>query len=213
MSTSAGLLAVWMDIAPDLEGELNRWYEEEHLPERVAIPGFLSARRYESSRGDPKYVALYDLDSPSVLSSDAYMKVRNNATPWTSRILPRLASSIRNEYELVQTIGATPDEGGPFILLVRIETEPEYDHKLNEWDTTDHLPGLASVPGVLAAKRYRATAGSPRYLAMYELERAEVTESDAWRKAGDTEFSRKMRPLLRNVSLNAGRRLERPRTS
>ena len=43
-----GLLMVWCDVPADKEGEFNRWYNEEHLGERMAIPGFLSAARYEA---------------------------------------------------------------------------------------------------------------------------------------------------------------------
>lgn len=210
MGHPTGLLAVWMDIAPDREAELNRWYEAEHLPERSAIAGFVQSRRYQSVQGSPKYLALYDLDSAAVLRGDAYLKVRQNATPWTQRILGELQASIRNEYELVQEIGETPAGGGPFVIAVRIETAPEHDAALNEWYLTDHLPALAAVPGVLAAKRYRATEGSPRYLALYELANGDVPESDAWRQAGQTPLTLKMRPLLRNTAINFGRRLERP---
>ena len=37
-----GLLLVMMDIDPEYEGEFNRWYNEEHVPERLSVPGFLS---------------------------------------------------------------------------------------------------------------------------------------------------------------------------
>jgi len=48
-----GLLAVWTDIPAHLEADFNRWYDEEHLPERAGIPGFLHARRYVSRQGTP----------------------------------------------------------------------------------------------------------------------------------------------------------------
>ena len=35
-----------MDIDPSDEADFNRWYDREHLEERVAIDGFLEARRY-----------------------------------------------------------------------------------------------------------------------------------------------------------------------
>ncbi|MGH8056431.1 MAG: hypothetical protein ACREOH_04245, partial [Candidatus Entotheonellia bacterium] len=55
-----GLLAVWMDIPAHVEDDFNRWYNEEHIAERVGIPGFLNGRRYLAIDGAPKYVALYD---------------------------------------------------------------------------------------------------------------------------------------------------------
>jgi hypothetical protein len=40
-----GLLLVMIDIDPAYEAEFNRWYKEEHYPERMACPGFLTGRR------------------------------------------------------------------------------------------------------------------------------------------------------------------------
>ena len=65
-----GLLAVWTDIPEHIEADFNRWYDEEHLPERAGIPGFLNARRYLSLQSTPKYLALYDTVDAQVLQSD-----------------------------------------------------------------------------------------------------------------------------------------------
>ena len=45
------MLLTSMDIDPSDDAEFNRWYDREHLEERVAIPGFLEARRYIAHRG------------------------------------------------------------------------------------------------------------------------------------------------------------------
>src|ERR1019366_3439141 len=42
------LLMVVVDVDPEHEEEFNRWYDKEHIPERLAMPGFRSARRYAS---------------------------------------------------------------------------------------------------------------------------------------------------------------------
>jgi hypothetical protein len=55
-----GMLLTSMDIDPaDDEEDFNRWYDREHLEERVAIDGFLEARRYLAHAGSPKYLCLY----------------------------------------------------------------------------------------------------------------------------------------------------------
>lgn len=46
------LVMVWADIDPEFASGFNRWHDEEHLPQRLQIPGFLSARRYRAA--DPK---------------------------------------------------------------------------------------------------------------------------------------------------------------
>src|SRR5207237_10406033 len=52
-----GLLMVWADVPADKEAEFNRWYNEEHLAERLSIPGFLSGARHEAVKGGPKHLA------------------------------------------------------------------------------------------------------------------------------------------------------------
>jgi hypothetical protein len=60
---------------------------------------------------------------------------------------------------------------------------------------------------VYGARRYRATAGAPKYLAVYELASADVRQSDAWRKAADSPWTLKMRPKHRNLATNLGQLL------
>ena len=56
-----GLLMVYCDVAAEHEEEFNRWYNEEHIPERLAIPGVLNAARYKAVAGGPTYLACYEL--------------------------------------------------------------------------------------------------------------------------------------------------------
>src|SRR5438034_11269610 len=99
----SGLLMVWCDVPADKEAEFNRWYNEEHLAERLSIPGFLSAARYEAVKGGPKHLAVYELENAAVMESDAYKKVSNNPTPWTKKIGPQAVATtfIRNIYTLI----------------------------------------------------------------------------------------------------------------
>jgi hypothetical protein len=68
-----GLLMVWADIDPEFEAEYHRWYDEEHIAHLLAVPGFLSAGRYVALKGGPKYLALYELEAPDVLKSQAFL--------------------------------------------------------------------------------------------------------------------------------------------
>jgi len=47
--TPSGLLCVWNRVAPEHDAPFNAWYESEHLDERLAVPGFHSARRYRGA--------------------------------------------------------------------------------------------------------------------------------------------------------------------
>jgi len=101
-----GLLLVMIDIDPAHEGEFHRWYNEEHLPERLACPGFLNGRRFIAVEGEPKYLALYDLEDAAVLQSEAYQKIFP-PSEWTKKVSKHFLRVVRNVYEEI-----TPEEAG-----------------------------------------------------------------------------------------------------
>ena len=90
-----GMLLTSMDIDPSDEAELNRWYDREHLEERVAIDGFLEARRYVAHEGSPKYLCLYSTATFDVLDSPAYRAKLANPTDWSKRTMARFKNMIR----------------------------------------------------------------------------------------------------------------------
>jgi hypothetical protein len=86
-----GFLLVLMQPPPTIEEEFNAWYDTEHVPERLAVPGVETALRFSSTTGAaPKYLAMYDLAAESVLVSEAYKNVAgDNSSPWTKRVTGR----------------------------------------------------------------------------------------------------------------------------
>src|SRR5262249_15604757 len=71
----AGILAVFNDCTPEGYQHFERWYIREHLQERVGVPGFRFGRRYELvAGGDRRFFAFYEVESPDVLSSPAYLE-------------------------------------------------------------------------------------------------------------------------------------------
>lgn len=100
-----GLLLTLTEPPPAMEEEFNAWYDEEHIPERLAIPGFRSARRWVSDR---TYLATYELDSPDVLQSGAYLARYNNPTPWSKRCLGKCVVFKRWACEQIEPGDAEP---------------------------------------------------------------------------------------------------------
>jgi hypothetical protein len=90
-----GMLLTSMDIDPSDEAEFNRWYDREHLEERVAIEGFLEARRYIAHQGAPKYLSLYSTRTFEVLDSAAYRTALANQTDWSKATIARFKNMIR----------------------------------------------------------------------------------------------------------------------
>ena len=90
-----GMLLTSMDIGASDEAEFNRWYDREHLEERVAIDGFLEARRYVAHDGNPKYLSLYSTETFDVLDSPAYRTALANQTAWSKANIARFKDMIR----------------------------------------------------------------------------------------------------------------------
>ena len=91
-----GMLLTSMDIGAADEAEFNRWYDREHLEERVAIDGFLEARRYVAHEGKPKYLSLYSTATFEVLDSSAYRTALANQTAWSKANISRFKNMIRS---------------------------------------------------------------------------------------------------------------------
>ncbi len=90
-----GMLLTSMNVDEAYEQEFNRWYDREHLEERVAIEGFLEARRYIAHAANPKYLSLYSTLTSDVLTSPAYRTALANQTEWSKANIARFRNMIR----------------------------------------------------------------------------------------------------------------------
>jgi hypothetical protein len=86
-----GFLRVFMNPPPAFDEEFNAWYDSEHIPERLAVPGFLTGLRYTNiGAGAPRYLAMYDLEHYGVLETPEYLRVAfDSSSPWTKRVTAR----------------------------------------------------------------------------------------------------------------------------
>jgi hypothetical protein len=90
-----GMLLTSMDVDEVFEADFNRWYDCEHLQERVAIEGFIEARRYIAHAANPKYLSLYSTLTFEVLDSPAYRIALANQTAWSRQNIARFRNMIR----------------------------------------------------------------------------------------------------------------------
>ena len=100
-----GMLLTSMNIGASDEAEFNRWYDREHLEERVAIEGFLEARRYVAHEGHPKYLSLYSTETFEVLDSPAYRTALANQTAWSKANIARFQNMIRAVARITVSLG------------------------------------------------------------------------------------------------------------
>lgn len=206
-----GLLMVWADVPRDREDDFNRWYNEEHLAERLSVPGILSAARYEAVKSGPKHLACYELESLAVLDSAEYRQLKERPTAWTRRSSPDVIGTtfIRNVYTMIHPGQLTPEIAGsgmaPALQIGRMDVPPEIDDEFNRWYNTIYVPNYETVPGVIRGRRYRAVAGAPTYLTLYEFEHPAVSESAAWLAQRDiSPVTHRVRPHMRHAAGSPG---------
>jgi hypothetical protein len=181
-----GMLVIWAEVPDDMEDDFNRWYNEEHLIERLSAPGFLSAARYEAVSSGPKHLAIYELESPAVLDTPEYRYQLDHPTEWSKRISPAMRSRvfIRNVYRMIHpaTLSDEIAESGmaPALQIGRMDIPPKLDEEWNNWYNTVYVPNYETVPGVIRGRRFGAVSGEPAYLTVYEFEHENASRSDEW---------------------------------
>lgn len=200
MGPANGLIAVWLDVAADREEEFNAWYDLEHLAQVVALPGFVSGRRYRCDDAPLKYLAWYDTADDRVEAGPDFQRLVAEPTPWSRRI--RTFYGKRRErfnFRLMRDVGRVAAQDTPWLYLVHTDIPDHIVDEYNEWYDKEHLPRLVTVPGVVRARRYASASGSPRYLTAYELTDRDAFESPEGLKARKTPWTEKMRSLFQNT--------------
>jgi hypothetical protein len=77
------LLFVYSSPGPVDLAEFNDWYDNEHVPNRLALPGFGAVTRYRASDGmKPEWLATYEV-KPGTLDGEDYKALWANASPRT----------------------------------------------------------------------------------------------------------------------------------
>src|SRR5664279_454618 len=124
-----GAVAIWHDIVASGRDNFYAWHGNEHMPERVSIPGFLRGRRYVSIKGGPEFFNLYETESPQTVSSAAYLERLNHPTRWTMKSVP----DFRNVSRSLCAVASSNGRGGAgligtFRYSVRDGQEAEHLH-------------------------------------------------------------------------------------
>jgi hypothetical protein len=200
-----GLLMLWTDVDQEHEEAFNRWYDEEHIQRLLTVPGFLSAARYIALRGGPRYLAMYELEDANVLRTAAFLdEIRYRPSPRR-----RSASGghvgrhyLLNAYRQIFPARTDPIEltmgPAPYLQMGRMDIPAHVEEEFNDWYNWVYIPGYLTVPGVIRARRFTVVDGQPKYLTVYEFERPDVPDSEAWNTVRDTNpWTRRIRPHMR----------------
>lgn len=91
MKACPAWLALWNDVTAEVESEYDEWHGKEHVPQRLTVPGIVTACRYRSQyNNQTRYLTWYGLEGLHVLTSRPYQELLTHPTPWSQRMRPHL---------------------------------------------------------------------------------------------------------------------------
>jgi len=196
-----GLLFVYTDVGagPVTEADYHDWYDHEHGPARLTVPGLLGASRYQALDDlTPRWLALYQLSGPGVPDSPEYKAVLEGGSDRDKFIMSHLATLDRRIYEQISEDGPGGDGPAPVILAVANWVAPETVDEMTAWYEQEHIPMLLAVPGWRRIRRYRLvipalSGGSGAgFLSLNELAGPSALEEPGYRAAISTPWRDRM---------------------
>ena len=96
------LMIASMDVEPEYEALFHEVYDTEHVPFLSQVPGVISVRRYQREaltmniggqrqtihlENEPKHMAIYEIESPEVLTSAAWNEAVEKGR-WPTEVRP-----------------------------------------------------------------------------------------------------------------------------
>ena len=91
----------------------------------------------------------------------------------------------------------SPEHAGG-VILVSMTPDPDREEEFNDWYNTEHIPFFNKLPGVIVARRFRAKAGSPKYVALYHVENTDIYKTREWMVINETPWILRMRRFQRD---------------
>lgn len=153
----SAFLALWNDVDADVEAQYERWHTNEHVPERVGIPGFIAGRRYRSDAAEqPRYFTLYEVADAAVFDSAAYRDVIDRPTPWSAEMRPRLRNVVRATCATIASMGERT-QASAALACARFSCAPD-----TQPDTEALLAACAGFAGVRSMRIGHALESVPQ---------------------------------------------------
>jgi hypothetical protein len=198
-----GLLAAFMNPPAKDEVGFNAWYDDEHVPDRLAVRGFLSASRYTAATDQgPRYLALYDLESLDVLQGADYQRLVSDRSEREKDVLARIPMMDRRVLRLVLD-GQEWTQDAPYQLTVAMTPPPGGADDFVAWYREEHIRMLLAVPGWRRVRLFQQIEGSgPAFMAVHELETPNVFEHENYTKSISTPWREKIRSSVLRYERN-----------
>ena len=197
-----GVLLVWLDLDEERQNELDRWYVDEHFPERIVEVGYLRARRYRAITGSPAYMSVMEAQTPAALLSEGYRRVTANPSERSRQMRGAFKRSVRSTHRVAASHSRA---SGGFMVCTHLRFDEQASREaFAPWAQTQLKGWMQAHPDVLAAHAL-ALAREVRE----EMDQLRPTgKQDEWADGillvelgRDTDFERGLRTALSVESL------------
>lgn len=185
-----------MAPSPEWEDEFNTWYDTDHIPVRMVLPGFEGVQRYRATEGD-NYLVVYDMESMAALKTPGYEKVKTAPSEQTDWMLANVHNFTRNlGIELARHgLDDPKDIEAPMIFATMFNVPAEHLAAFDAWISEDHIPLLMKNKDWLGVRRFEMTVSEPvpfNRLAIHYLADPAAMQSPERAAARATEWRARM---------------------
>src|SRR5580693_237187 len=184
------------------EDEYNKWYNEQHAPDVVAVPGFVTAQRFVKNDLPlyrmvdlqvPKYLIIYKIvtDNVDAVFAEVTRRLRTRETIISPTFDSKTSVSyvyktFRPEIKGVggEPEGATPGPKQTYYQVVFTAMVDGKEDEFNAFYDQQHAPELAAIPGFVSAQRLilatpansssNPSIPATKYLAMFKVETSDL---------------------------------------
>lgn len=199
LDTGGNNMAIlFSEMTPDKEWEdkFNEWYNKEHIPIRLELNEFITARRYKEV-GTDKYLAVYEMDTLDALNTPGYKNIKENPSEITAWMLKSVGDFTRY---LCAPLSEQKSADGinfdtPYLYTVMFEVPADREEEFNNWYEQEHVPLLLKNEHWNACRRYKIESGEPdkwTHLALHYLSDLDALNSKERDAARNTEWRNKL---------------------
>ncbi len=144
---------IWNDVADEGRAQFYAWHDKEHVPERLALPGFRRGRRFARPGHSPEWLTMYEADDLSAVVSPEYLARLNAPTAATVSALAQFRNTSRAVCRVAHSTGSST---GGHVLALRLSVDPGQSDALCRYAKEEAFPRAMALTGVVACHLYAA---------------------------------------------------------
>jgi len=195
---ATGVVLTFIDMPREAEAEFHEWYDLDHLPEIVGLPGVISGQRYQAADnlmqfraskegappiGESRHCSIYLLGDPDVGAVQARMTDLGKRLFAEKRMIRHGKVVFSRAFRLIHAYAAprirVSEDGRPHLRHKGLQVamgsvpDPKDIPEATEWWHSSHYPDMLSVPGWAVALKCEPAGeeGQGKFLHLFLLDK------------------------------------------